>query len=193
MATPPSPHAITGSLSLPGNVPRSSGRKTTWPGEPRAASDMTLYGPGIAFGAPSIGSVVLTRSALGPGAWANETHAVRTNAVVNADFMRRSLEPRGRSALLLLVHHDLGSGLTLVGYRSRYATHGLAIVGHDVMDQYPPFAIHLDDDVPCVIVDAAKGVGEPGLARRSSHNRHVNAVELASALRVVRSLLVHAV
>src|SRR5260221_722734 len=91
MAQPPSPHAITGSLSLPGNLPRSSGRKTTWPGEPRAGSDMTLYGPGIAFGAPSSGSVVLTRSALGPGAWANETHAVRTTAVVNADFMRRSL------------------------------------------------------------------------------------------------------
>src|SRR5215471_20052485 len=73
---------------------------------------MTLYGPGIAFGAPSSGSVVLTRSALalprpgpwaalprpGPcaalprsGPWANETHAVRTNAVVSADFMRRSL------------------------------------------------------------------------------------------------------
>src|SRR5580765_8550342 len=93
MAQPPSPHAITGSLSLPGNLPRSSGRKTTWPGEPRAGSDMTLYGPAIAFGAPSSGSVVLTRSALGPGpgACANETHAVRTNAVVSADFMRRSL------------------------------------------------------------------------------------------------------
>src|SRR5438477_5419506 len=91
MAQPPSPHAITGSLSLPGNLPRSSGRKTTWPGEPRAGSDITLYGPGIAFGAPSSGSVVLTRSALGPGACANETHAVRTNAVVSADFMRRSL------------------------------------------------------------------------------------------------------
>src|SRR5215471_5152811 len=91
MAQPPSPHAITPSLSLPGNLPRSSGRKTTWPGEPRAGSDMTLYGPGIAFGAPSSGSVVLTRSALGPGAWANETHAVRTNAVVSAGFMRRSL------------------------------------------------------------------------------------------------------
>src|SRR5215831_4090026 len=92
MAQPPSPHAITPSLSLPGNLPRSSGRKTTWPGEPKAGSDMTLYGPGIAFGAPSSGSVVLTRSALGPGPWANETHAVsRTNAVVSADFMRRSL------------------------------------------------------------------------------------------------------
>src|SRR5579862_3140 len=92
MAQPPSPHAITGSLSLPGNLPRSSGRKTTWPGEPVAGSDMTLYGPGIAFGAPSSGSVVLTRSLfLGPGACANETHAVRTNAVVSADFMRRSL------------------------------------------------------------------------------------------------------
>src|SRR5882757_1599178 len=91
MAQPPSPHAITGSLSLPGSLPRSSGRKTTWPGEPRAGSDMTLYGPGIAFGAPSSGSVVLTRSALGPGACANETHAVRTNAEVSADFMRRSL------------------------------------------------------------------------------------------------------
>src|SRR2546429_2564963 len=91
MAQPPSPHAITGSLSLPGNLPRSSGRKTTWPGEPRAGSEMTLYGPGIAFGAPSSGSVVLTRSALGPGACANETHAVRTNAAVSADFMRRSL------------------------------------------------------------------------------------------------------
>src|ERR1700687_4611542 len=91
MAQPPSPHAITGNLSRPGNLPRSSGRKTTWPGEPRAGSDMTLYGPGIAFGAPSSGSVVLTRSALGPGAWANETHAVRTNAVVSADFMRCSL------------------------------------------------------------------------------------------------------
>src|SRR5216110_870610 len=91
MAQPPSPHAITGSLSLPGNVPRSSGRKTTWPGEPRAGSDMTLYGPEIAFGAPSSGSVVRTRSALGPGAWANETHAVRTNAVASADFIRCSL------------------------------------------------------------------------------------------------------
>src|SRR6516162_5338358 len=92
------------------------------------------------------------------------------------------------AALLLLVDHDLGSDLTLVGYRSRYAPHGLAIVRHDVMDQYPPFAIHLYDDVPCVIVDAAKGVGELGLARRVSHDRHVNAVELASALRVIRSL-----
>src|SRR5436190_6117380 len=91
MAQPPSPHAITGSLSLPGNLPRSSGRKTTCPGEPRAGSDVTLYAPAIAFGAPSSGSVVLTRSALGPGACANETHAVRTNAVVSADFMRRSL------------------------------------------------------------------------------------------------------
>src|SRR6185436_6923419 len=91
MAQPPSPQAITGSLSRPGNFPRSSGRKTTWPGEPGAGSDMTLYGPGIAFGAPSSGSVVLTRSALGPGPWANETHAVRTKAVVSADFMRRSL------------------------------------------------------------------------------------------------------
>src|SRR5438552_13251286 len=90
MAQPPSPHAITGSLSLPGSLPRSSGRKTTWPGEPRAGSDMTLYGPGVAFGAPSSGSVVLTRSALGAGACANETDAVRTNAVVSADFMRRS-------------------------------------------------------------------------------------------------------
>src|SRR3979490_2674373 len=92
MAQPPSPHAITGSLSLAGNLPRSSGRKTTWPGEPKAGSDMTLYGPGIAFGAPSSGSVVLPSSAPpGPGACANETHAVRTNAVVSADFMRRSL------------------------------------------------------------------------------------------------------
>src|SRR5438552_1497450 len=92
MAQPPSPHAITGSLSLPGNLPRSSGRKTTWPGEPRAGSLITLYGPGIAFGAPSSGSVVLTRSLFPrPGAWANERHAERTNAVVSADFMRRSL------------------------------------------------------------------------------------------------------
>src|SRR6185436_16715529 len=92
MAQPPSPHAITGSLSLAENLPRSSGRKTTWPGEPRAASFVILYGPGIACGAPSSGRVVLTRSLLlGLGAWANETHAVRTNAVVSADYMRRSL------------------------------------------------------------------------------------------------------
>src|SRR4026209_1723278 len=91
MAQPPSPHAITGSRSLTGNLARSSGRKTTGPGEPRAGSDMTLYGPGIAFGAPSSGSVVLTRSFLGAGPWANETQAVRTNAVVSADFMRCSL------------------------------------------------------------------------------------------------------
>src|SRR3954468_55762 len=91
MAQPPSPHAMTGSLSFPGNPLRSSGRKTTWPGEPGAGSDLTLYGPGIAFGAPSSGSVVLTRSALRPGPWANDTHAVRTNAVVSADFMDRSL------------------------------------------------------------------------------------------------------
>src|SRR5215470_11406963 len=89
MAHPPSPHAITGSLSLRGNALRSSGRKTTWPGEPKAGSDITLYAPGIAFGAPSSGSVVATRSFL--GGWANETHAVRTNAAVSADFMRRSL------------------------------------------------------------------------------------------------------
>src|SRR5213078_3879611 len=91
MAQPPSPHAITGSLSLPGNRPRSSGRKTTWLGDACAGSVMTLYGPGIAFGAPSSGSVVLTKSAAGPGAWADETHAVRTNAAVSADFMHRSL------------------------------------------------------------------------------------------------------
>src|SRR5688572_32672863 len=91
MAQPPLPHTITGSLSLPGNLPRSSGRKTTWPGEPTAGSDMTLYGPGIAFGAPSSGSVVLTRSFPPPRPWANETHAVSTNAAVSADFMRRSL------------------------------------------------------------------------------------------------------
>src|SRR5687767_16023896 len=52
---------------------------------------MTLYGPGIAFGAPSSGSVVLTRSFPPPRPWANETHAVSTNAAVSADFMRRSL------------------------------------------------------------------------------------------------------
>src|SRR4051794_24898264 len=98
MAQPPSPHAMTGSLSSPGNPPRSSGRKTTWPGEPGAGSDLTLYGPGIAFGAPSSGSVVLTRSALRPGPWANDTHAVRTNAVVSADFMRRSLPDGTRLA-----------------------------------------------------------------------------------------------
>src|SRR5436190_2185871 len=111
MAQPPSPYAITGSLSLPGNLPRSSGRKTTWPGEPRAGSDMTLYGPGIAFGAPWSGSVVLTRPALGPGACANETHAVRTNAVVSADFMRRSLadgNTTGASVNGLAEHLDLG-------------------------------------------------------------------------------------
>src|SRR5262245_48328081 len=99
MAQPPSPHAITGSLSLPGKLPRSCGRKTTWPGEPTAGSDMTLCGPGIAFGAPSSGSVVLTRSFLGPGAWANETHAARTNAVVSSDFMRRSLADGNMTAL----------------------------------------------------------------------------------------------
>src|SRR5204863_9356353 len=87
MAQPPSPHAITGSLSLPGNLPRSSGRKTTWPGEPKAGSDMTLYGPGIAFGAPSSGSVVPTRSFLIPGGWAKQTDADRRNAAVSADFM----------------------------------------------------------------------------------------------------------
>src|SRR5262245_50575719 len=93
MAQPPSPHAITGSLSLPENLPRSSGRKTTWPGEPRAASLMTLYGPGIAFGAPASGRVVLTRLLFPrpPAGRANETHAVRTNAVVSADFMCCSL------------------------------------------------------------------------------------------------------
>src|SRR4029077_3881583 len=100
MAQPPSPHAITGSLSLPG----PSGRKTTWPGEPRAGSDMTLYGPGIAFGAPSRGSVVLTRSAPGAGACANETHAVRTNAVVSADFIRRSLVSKLSRHVAFFVH-----------------------------------------------------------------------------------------
>src|ERR1700745_1520825 len=100
MAQSPSPHAITGSCSLPGNPPRSSGRKTTWPGEPGAGSDMTLYGPGIAFGAPSSGRVVLTRSLfLGPGARANETHAVRWNAVVSADFMRVASQTGARPAL----------------------------------------------------------------------------------------------
>src|SRR5689334_14379127 len=89
MAQPPSPHAITGSLSLPGKLPTSSGRNTTWAGEPNAGSDFTLYGPGTAFGAPSSGSVVLTRSAA--GAWANETEAERMNTVASADFMRRSL------------------------------------------------------------------------------------------------------
>src|SRR5205823_3774947 len=104
MAQPPSPHAITGSLSLTENLPRSSGRKTTWPGEPKAGSDMTLYGPGIAFGAPSSGSVVLTRSVAGAGGCANETHAVRTNAVASADFMRHSsrvLSVEGESSCCL--------------------------------------------------------------------------------------------
>src|SRR6476620_6112213 len=92
MAQPPSPHAITGSLSLSGNLPSSSGRKRTWPGEANAGSDFTLYGPGIAFGAPSSGSVVLTRSAApGPGAWANDTEDARTNAIASADFMGASL------------------------------------------------------------------------------------------------------
>src|SRR2546421_1116791 len=122
MAQPPSPHAITGSLSLPGNLSRSSGRKTTWPGEPSAGSDMTLYGPGIAFGAPSSGSVVLTRSALGPGACANDTHAVRTNAAVSADFMCRSLAdgtlrldgPMGAQERMDLAHGQRNSLLGLL-------------------------------------------------------------------------------
>src|SRR5258706_10466150 len=97
MAQPPSPHAIIGSLSLPGNLPRSSGRKTTWPGEPRAGSDMTLYGPGIAFGAPSSGSVVLTRSALGPGACAAHTAASASKPATaetkDVLFMKREDNP----------------------------------------------------------------------------------------------------
>src|SRR5262245_27206969 len=89
---------------------------------------MTLYGPGIAFGAPSSGSVVLTRSAwppprpgpwaalpragpwaalpwaaLPPGPWANDTQAVRMNARVSADFMRRSLARPAEAG-----HYDLG-------------------------------------------------------------------------------------
>src|SRR5689334_4823946 len=103
MAQPPSPHAITGSLSRRGNALRSSGRKTTWPGEPGAGSEMTLYGPGIAFGAPSSGSVVRTKSALGPGPWAKETHAVRTNAAVSADFMRGSLADGERPPYTVIV------------------------------------------------------------------------------------------
>src|SRR5580765_4842496 len=97
MAQPPSPQAITGSLSLPGNLPRSSGRKTTWPGEPRAGSDMTLYGPGIAFGAPSSGSVVATRSFLGGCAYAVAPSANRAAAAERKDnFTYASKQSSGR-------------------------------------------------------------------------------------------------
>src|SRR5262245_48424743 len=123
MAQPPSPHAITGSLSLPEILPRSSGRKTTWPGEPTAGSDMTLYGPGIAFGAPSSGSVVLTRSALGPGPWPKETHAVRTNAVVSADLMRRSLADANTTGWLAAADCDRAGGTRHVNSQKAMA-HG---------------------------------------------------------------------
>ena len=53
---------------------------------------------------------------------------------------------------------------------------------HDVADHQPPLAIHFYDDLPRAIVDAAECVGERGLPRRSGHDWHVNAVELAGGL-----------
>ena len=56
IAQPPLPHTITGNVSFFGNASSVVGRKTRWPGEPNAPSDVTLYGPGTASGAPSRGN-----------------------------------------------------------------------------------------------------------------------------------------
>src|SRR5881296_2935986 len=84
MAQPPLPHTITGNVSLAGNASRLVGRKTRWPGEPTAASDVTAYGPGCASGAPSTGSTVAIISGVMPGGWAKLTPANANSAATEA-------------------------------------------------------------------------------------------------------------
>src|SRR5436309_6393518 len=84
MAQPPLPHTITGSVSFAGNASRLVGRKTRWPGEPTAASDVTAYGPGCASGAPSTGSAVAIMSGVMPGGWAKLTPANANSAAAEA-------------------------------------------------------------------------------------------------------------
>jgi len=54
-------------------------------------------------------------------------------------------------------------------------------------------AIHLDDDVPGVIVDAIEDIGELGVSRRCREDRHFSAVELAGGLGMIGALPVLAV
>src|ERR1041384_4136366 len=103
MAQPPSPQAITGSLSF-----GDSGRNTTWPAEPNAGSFVTLYGPGIAFGAPSSGSVVLTRLRFGP--CANVVVPIaRTRAAEKMDNLTYASKQSSRVRRRRIIDHRHGT------------------------------------------------------------------------------------
>src|SRR5215831_2943920 len=105
---PPWPHTITGNASFFGNASSISGRKTRWPGELKAFSDVTLYGPGAASGAPSRGNARSIISRVMPGGCARHTPALvrtaatmvlrivlflRTGIIPNRDQQRTSQHP----------------------------------------------------------------------------------------------------
>jgi len=96
-----------------------------------------------------------------------------------------------RGSLLLLVDHVLVDD-AVAGY-PRSASHRLSIVRHDIVGHKLSRAIHLDDDVPGVIVDAIEDIGELGVSRRRRKDRHFSAVELAGGLGMIGALPVLAV
>jgi hypothetical protein len=75
IAQPPLPHTIRGNVSFFGNPSSVVGRKMRWPGEPKAPSEVTLYGPGTASGAPSTGNARAIISRVMPAGWAKHTPA----------------------------------------------------------------------------------------------------------------------
>src|SRR5262249_14188992 len=84
IAQPPLPQTITGNVSFFGKASRAVGRNTRWPGDPNAPSDVTLYGPGSASGAPSSGNDRSIISRVTPGGWARQTPAPVSSATAAA-------------------------------------------------------------------------------------------------------------
>src|SRR3977135_2679617 len=81
MAQPPLPHTIRGNVSFFGNASSVVGRNTRSPGEPKAFSDATAYGPGSASGAPSRGNALAIISGVMPGGCAKPTPPSSSSAV----------------------------------------------------------------------------------------------------------------
>src|ERR1700745_2669736 len=89
MLQPPLPHTITGNVSFLGNASSAAGRYTCNPGEPNAGSDVTWYGPGSAFGAPSRGKAREIMSRVTPAGCARHAPVPARNAAAATTMVFR--------------------------------------------------------------------------------------------------------
>src|SRR5262249_9413450 len=74
-------------VSFFGNASSVVGRNRRWPGEPNAPSDVTLYGPGSASGAPSTGNARSIIARVMPGDCARHKPALVSSAAAAATMV----------------------------------------------------------------------------------------------------------